>query len=302
MCPSNLMSLGSNMREPGMVRWLLPLAGRFVGGVVLLSMSPQAFGAGTNVNVVDFAFNPSAVTIKANDSVTWTWTGNIVHSTTSVDGTQWDSGVLPKGSTFSHTFTSTGSFPYYCTVHPFMTGSVTVQGQVQTNSPPVVSITSPTNGSVFVAPWTGAIRVSASDSDGTVTKLAVFAGTTLLGTVTNPPASVSLNVTNLAAGNYNLTAVATDNGGATTTSAAVAISVVTPTGVTLASVQRSSASTFKFTYNVAPGLSYVVERSTNLLSWIPLSTNVTTGSSASFTDTAASGAANFYRVTLLPSR
>lgn len=103
-----------------------------VVGLVCGAASP-AWGAGTNVSIVDFAFNPPAVTIKPNDSVTWTWAGSFSHSSTA-DGTSplWDSGILPHGSTFSHTFANAGSFPYHCLVHASMTASVTVQGQ--TNS------------------------------------------------------------------------------------------------------------------------------------------------------------------------
>ena len=96
------------------------------------------------------------------------------------------------------------------------------------NAPPQVAITSPTNGATFIAPWTGTIQAAASDADGTLTKVDFFAGMTLLGTVDNPSANPSLTVTKLAAGSYMLTAVATDNGGASSTSAGVTISVVAP--------------------------------------------------------------------------
>ena len=55
--------------------------------------------------------------------MTWTWTGANMHSTTS--GGNWDSGIQASG-TFAHTFNSAGTFNYLCTVHPFMTASVTV--------------------------------------------------------------------------------------------------------------------------------------------------------------------------------
>src|SRR5579859_4378583 len=136
--------------------------------------------ASTNVNIVDFAFNPSAVSIQPNDSVTWSWVGTFSHSSTSNDTNLWNSGIQGTGATFSHTFTSAGTFPYHCMVHPFMTAAVTVQSQTATNVPPTVSITSPADGSTFPAPWSGTIQANAADSDGTVTKVSFFAGTNLL--------------------------------------------------------------------------------------------------------------------------
>src|SRR5262249_59970272 len=70
-----------------------------------------------------------------------------------------------------------------------------------------------------------AIRVSAnaSDSDGTVSQVQFFAGATLIGTDTTSPYSISW--TPAAGGSYTLTAVASDNLGATTTSAPVTITV-----------------------------------------------------------------------------
>ena len=96
------------------------------------------------------------------------------------------------------------------------------------NVSPTVSITSPANGANFTAPADITINASASDSDGTISKVEFFRGSTLLGQDTTAPYSFAWN--NVAAGNYNLTAKATDNDGATTTSAIVAISVDVPNG------------------------------------------------------------------------
>ena len=245
------------------------------------------------------AFFPSAVTINVGDQVTWVWAGSIPHSST--DTGVWDSGLLTGAShTFSFTFNTAGTFPYFCSLHAAfgMTGSVTVQSG---NIPPSVAITAPTNGATFAAPWNGTIQASASDSDGTVTKVEFFAGATLLGTVNNPTANPSFTVTNLAAGNYILTAVATDNGGATNTSAGVSIAIVTPVAIVLSSPQRVSASAFQFSYTANPGLSYVVLRSGVLTGLMPISTNTATSSTVNYLDTSATGAVNFYGVHLVPN-
>ena len=81
---------------------------------------------------------------------------------------------------------------------------------------PTVSITSPANNAVFTAPASITIDATASDSDGTISKVEFFQGTTLLNTDTVAP--FSFNWTNVAAGTYSLTAKATDNLNAVTTS------------------------------------------------------------------------------------
>lgn len=269
-----------------------------ITGLMVLAARP-VLGAGTNVSIVDFAFNPAAVTINPKDSVTWTWAGTFAHSTTSDDTNLWNSGILASGATFSHTFSSAGTFPYHCAVHPFMTASVTVQGQTTTNAPPTVTITAPVDGATFPAPWTGTIQASVADSDGTVARVEFLAGSTPLGTVSNPISTVSFTVTNLAAGNYALTAVATDNAGASTTSAPVNIKVVASGGIALSAAKTAAAGTFQFSYSASPGLNYAVDRSLDLSHWTALATNNAASSQVTFTDNAATGSANFYRVRLV---
>lgn len=282
------------MKTSGISVWIaLSITG------LLVETARPALGAGTNVSIVDFAFSPAAVTINPNDSVTWTWAGAFAHSTTSNNTNLWDSGILSQGASFSHTFNSAGTFPYHCTVHPFMTASVTVQGQTTTNAPPTVTITAPADGASFAAPWTGTIQAAVADSDGTVARVEFLAGSTVLGTITTPPANPSFTITNLAAGNYALTAVATDNGGASTTSAAVNIKVVASGGISLSSAKIAVAGQFQFSYSATPGLNYAVDRSLDLSHWTALATNNAAAGQVTFTDNAATGSANFYRVRLV---
>jgi hypothetical protein len=91
-----------------------------------------------------------------------------------------------------------------------------------TNPPPTVSISSPANGASFTAPASVTINANASDN-GSVTKVEFFNGATKLGEDTSSPYSFAW--TNVAAGTYALTAKATDNQSATTTSATVNITV-----------------------------------------------------------------------------
>ena len=91
------------------------------------------------------------------------------------------------------------------------------------NNNPTVSITSPGAGATFTAPATVTLNATAADSDGSVTKVSFFNGSTLLGEDTSSPYSYTWS--NVSGGGYTATAVATDNAGATTTSAAVIFTV-----------------------------------------------------------------------------
>jgi regulation of enolase protein 1 (concanavalin A-like superfamily) len=102
---------------------------------------------------------------------------------------------------------------------------VTLAGST-TNQPPTVAITSPTGGSTFTAGSNIAVTAAANDSDGTVSRVDFFVGTTQIGSDTTAPYSATWS--NVAAGTYNLTAKAVDNDGASTTSA-VSVQVTTTT-------------------------------------------------------------------------
>ena len=100
-----------------------------------------------------------------------------------------------------------------------------------TNPPPVVSLTAPTNGAVFVAPATFSILADASDPDGTVTNVEFFTSTNgvdfILLAETNGTPYVT-TISNLPAGDYTLRARATDNLGFTGVSAPVLVHVIPP--------------------------------------------------------------------------
>ncbi len=99
-----------------------------------------------------------------------------------------------------------------------------------TNILPTVSITSPANNVTFNAPAAITINATASDADGTVSKVEFFQGSTKLGEDLTAP--YGFNWSNVAAGSYMLTAVATDNDGGVTTSGSIAVSVINTTIVT----------------------------------------------------------------------
>ncbi len=65
------------------------------------------------------------MTVNVGDTVTWSNSGPTAHSATANDGS-FDTGIMNKGGSGSHTFTQAGTFSYICTPHPFMKGTVTV--------------------------------------------------------------------------------------------------------------------------------------------------------------------------------
>jgi len=92
-----------------------------------------------------------------------------------------------------------------------------------TNQAPSVSIVKPVAGAVFTAPATIAISADATDSDGLISKVEFFQGTTKLGEKSSSPWTFNWN--NVPSGSYSLTATATDNSGSKTTSSAVNVTV-----------------------------------------------------------------------------
>jgi hypothetical protein len=95
------------------------------------------------------------------------------------------------------------------------------------NVAPSVTLTAPTNSASFTAPASITMTATASDTDGTVTNVSFYNGSTLLGSDTNSPYAYTW--TNVASGSYNLTARAWDNSNAVSTSAVAAITVLDPT-------------------------------------------------------------------------
>jgi len=164
-------------------------------------------------------------------------------------------------------------------------------------SGPTITLTNPISGAVFAAPANFKLGASASPGSGPVTNVQFLANnTTLLGMVTVAPFTALC--TNLTAGAYTLTAVATASG-ISATSAPVNVSVVNPAPVSLSAAAVSSG-LFSFSYSATPGLAYVVQSSSNLVNWLPLTTNTAAGGTVPFSNPAIHGA-EFYRVGLLPN-
>ncbi|MFJ2189180.1 plastocyanin/azurin family copper-binding protein [Kitasatospora sp. NPDC087861] len=92
------------------------------------SGQPSAPAAANAVTIKNFAFSPATLTVKAGTTVTWTNTDSDAHTVTSKQGSggPLQSAALATNDTYSYTFTQPGTYPYYCTIHPFMTATVEV--------------------------------------------------------------------------------------------------------------------------------------------------------------------------------
>ncbi|MCM3920818.1 cupredoxin domain-containing protein [Frankia sp. AiPs1] len=78
------------------------------------------------VAIQNFAFSPATVTVKVGTTVTWTNQDSEPHTVTAKSGAGPDSPTLDQGATYQYTFTKAGQYPYLCTIHPFMLGTVVV--------------------------------------------------------------------------------------------------------------------------------------------------------------------------------
>ena len=77
------------------------------------------------VTIADFHFSPATTTIHAGDTITWSNSGPSSHTATAANGS-FNTGILKKGQSASHTFTQPGTFAYACQIHPFMHGTIIV--------------------------------------------------------------------------------------------------------------------------------------------------------------------------------
>ncbi len=162
---------------------------------------------------------------------------------------------------------------------------------------PSVTITNPAAGTVFAAPASVQIAAAASVASGTVTNVAFFTNGILSGNSQSAPFNTTAN--SLAIGSYALSAVATASG-VSATSSVVNITVVSATVTSLASPTLTN-SQFAFNYSANPGLSYVVQSSSNLVNWLSVVTNVASSNLLHFSGVLIPTGAQYFRVGRLPN-
>ena len=109
------------MAAPVMIAMLLLLAGS-----PSVTANDQPSAATAEVKIDNFSFGPQTLTVPVGATVTWTNRDDIPHTVVSTDGV-FKSKVRDTDEKFSYTFTKAGTYLYYCSVHPKMTGKVVVQ-------------------------------------------------------------------------------------------------------------------------------------------------------------------------------
>jgi plastocyanin len=81
--------------------------------------------SGNAISIESNAFNPSSLTVKVGDTVTWTNKDSYAHTVKGKNG-EFDSGNIASGATFSFKFDKEGTVDYICAIHTFMTGKIIV--------------------------------------------------------------------------------------------------------------------------------------------------------------------------------
>lgn len=83
--------------------------------------------ATAKVVIGNFTFGPAVLVVKPGTTVTWVNGDDIPHTVVADDKKTFRSKVLDSDDAFSFTFTTPGSYPYFCSIHPHMTGKVVVK-------------------------------------------------------------------------------------------------------------------------------------------------------------------------------
>jgi plastocyanin len=113
--------------------WIAGLAAPVIIAMVLLiagspsiTANDQPPAANAEVTIDNFSFGPQTLTVPVGTTVTWVNRDDIPHTVVSTDGV-FKSKVRDTDEKFSFMFDKAGTYPYYCSVHPKMTGKVVVQ-------------------------------------------------------------------------------------------------------------------------------------------------------------------------------
>jgi plastocyanin len=102
------------------------IAMMLLAGSSSITANAQPSAATAGVKIDNFVFGPQTLTVSVGTTVTWTNSDDIPHTSVSTEGV-FKSKVLDTDEKFSYTFTKAGTYPYYCTIHPKMTGKIVVQ-------------------------------------------------------------------------------------------------------------------------------------------------------------------------------
>jgi amicyanin len=125
------MSISNTMRSALIAAGLGAATAMMLAGVVLPGWADTAASA---VSIDNFTFGPQTLTVKAGTTVTWTNKDDIPHGIASDNNAFAKSKALDTDDSYSFTFTTPGTYQYFCYVHAFMKGTVVVEAASGSNS------------------------------------------------------------------------------------------------------------------------------------------------------------------------
>jgi plastocyanin len=119
------------MRRSVFIASLIATGVLSLGGVVarrgsFTASAQEKLASTAEVKIDNFSFGPTAITVSVGTTVTWINRDDIPHTVVSTEKV-FKSKVLDTDEKFSYTFTKPGEYPYFCSIHPKMTGKVVVQ-------------------------------------------------------------------------------------------------------------------------------------------------------------------------------
>ncbi len=234
----------------------------------------------TNViRIANFSFTPAVVTVAAGSLVIFSNSASLTpHTATGVAGSLeplCGVATLSFGAICTNRFMTPGVYPFFCNIHPSMTGTVVV---VRHTNTPSVNLLSPAPDTTFVT--NGAIVFTAAASGlNPISGVQYFSvSNNALGSGTG--ASFAMTNRSFTAGVYNVFAKATDNLGFGALSAAANIRVIAPAPLSLINTRltnNAGTPAIAFELTTTPTLTYVVEQSATLPPvWTPFFTNTAT--------------------------
>jgi plastocyanin len=111
------------------------LLGAAVGTVLAAGvLFARADNAPTAVSIDNFTIGPQTLTVKAGTTVTWTNKDDIPHGIASADSAFTKSRALDTDDSYSFTFTTPGTYQYFCYIHPHMVGTIVVEAASGSNA------------------------------------------------------------------------------------------------------------------------------------------------------------------------
>jgi plastocyanin len=127
------MQISETMRGALIAAALGAVAAPILAPIVLPARAQTAAKAGS-ISIDNFTFNPPTLTVKAGTAVTWTNKDDIPHGIASSNNGFSRSKAMDTDDSFSFTFTTPGTYQYFCYIHPHMTGTIVVQAATGSNA------------------------------------------------------------------------------------------------------------------------------------------------------------------------